>query len=88
MKWSMMELLKWFCETGTDSWVGLFLSNNSILIGIFFTIVIMLLRYRAKKTPGTDDDELISDIEGVIKGRVLGIINKVKTQKPLEPKKI
>ena len=62
-----MQIIQWIISPGTNSYVLDFLDNNSVLIIGLWGILLMYLRYRAKKTPSPEDDELVEQIDNQVK---------------------
>ena len=62
---------EWLSTVGTNAWIGGFLLNNAILLGATSSVGFLILKFIAKKTPGTEDDEFFSELENMIRSKLL-----------------
>ena len=71
-----MDIIHWLIHTGTNGILMGFLDNNSMILAFTASIIFMYLKYRAKRTPSPDDDELVASIEAKVNALFHGAIDK------------
>jgi len=58
----LIEIIDWFWKLELDNMIIPWVKANTIPVGILLTI----LRWWVKRTPSTEDDELLDRLKGVL----------------------
>jgi len=61
-----MDIIYWILDVTSNQNIMGFLDTHSVVVLFVYGITMVVLRYYAKKTPSTDDDELLAAIDGKV----------------------
>jgi len=72
----MIDLIYWLADVGTNEFLFRLIDNNSALLFGGWGMLMLVLKYRAKKTPSPDDDEFIENVDNTVKNWFSASIQK------------
>ena len=61
-----MDIIYWILDVSSNQNIMEFLDTHSVILLFTYGIGMLVLKYYAKKTPSTDDDELLAAIDSKV----------------------